>query len=255
MSQLWGRQVRVCCSTEIMHPSASPGLMDTVIIKGMVGLRRTRRSVPLQIMSRHWSWSTPGDPQESPPEPLDPRETGPEAIGLLRDFCSQPLPEFRLRESRQGYRSHELVSNTLGASGEVTYFTAEAFRADTATPGSVPGSEATIAKTVDIPMEAYTGDILVHKSLWDTRAPEVRVYACRLDGSMEYRESDLLPMTEQAEYLGEGLYAARTPLIPRYAEMLSYVIERMKWKAEEFRVFRCRVDYPVLSTRIRMTLR
>lgn len=256
MSQLWGRQARVCCSTEIMHPSASTGMMDTVIIKGMVGLRRTRRAVPLQMMSRHWSWATPGEPAEpSPPEPLDPRETGPEAIGLLRDFCSQPLPEFQLRESRPGYRSHELVSRMLGAEGEVTYFTGEAFRADTAAPGSVPGSEATIAKTVDIPIEVYMGDILVHKSLWDTQAPEVRVFACRLDGSKEYLESDLLPLTEQAEYLGEGLYAARTMLMPRYTEMLSYAMERMGWKGEEFRVFRCRVDYPVLSSRIRMTLR
>jgi hypothetical protein len=256
MSQLWGRQARVCSSTEIMHPSAVPGMMDTVIIKGMVGLRRTRRAGPLQMMSRHWSWATPGEPEEpSPPEPLDPRETGPEAIGLLQDFCSQPLPEFRLRESRPGFRSHELVSKTLGAEGEVTYFTGEAFRADTAAPGSVPGSEATIAKTVDIPIEVYTGDILVHRTLWDTQVPEVRVYACRLDGSREYRDSELLPLTEQAEYLGEGLYAARTMLMPRYTEMLSYAMERMGWKGEEFRVFRCRVDYPVLSSRIRMTLR
>ncbi len=255
-SLLWGRQARVCSSTWIMHPGANPGPLDTVIIKGMVGLRRTRRAVPLQMTSRQWSWSTPGDPAEpNSTEPLDPRETGPEAIGLLRDFCSQPLPEFRLRESRPGYRSHELVSNTLGASGEVTYFTGEASRADSVAPGSVPGSEATIAKSVDIPIEVYTADMLMHRTIWDTRPPEVRVYAYPLDGSKEFRESDLLPLTEQAEYLGEGLYAARTPLIPRYAEMLSFAMERMGWKAEEFRVFRCRVDYPVLSTRIRMTLR
>ena len=68
------------------------------------------------------------------------------------------------------------------------------------------------------------------------------------------QDSDLLPLTERAEYLGDGIDAARTPLIPRYADLLSYAMQRTGWRPEDFRVFRCRVDYPVLYTRIRLTL-
>jgi hypothetical protein len=32
-------------------------------------------------------------------------------------------------------------------------------------------------------------------------------------------------------------------------------MDTMGWKAEAFRVFRCRVDYPVLSSRIRVRMR
>ncbi|MEX2218140.1 MAG: hypothetical protein WD749_05215 [Phycisphaerales bacterium] len=261
-SLLWGRQARVVCGARIMHPSAGPGgagLLDTVFIKGMAGVRRTRRSVPLHTTAYRARTVQPGGPAVvSPPEPLDPRETGPDAIGLLRDFCSRPLPEFRLRVSAQGYRCHELVSEHVGPSGEVTYFTGEAGRADTGVPGSVEGGggwELSLAKSVDIPIEVFMADVLMHRSVWGKRPPEVRVYATPMDGSLEFRETDLLPLAERAEYLGEGADAARTPLLPRYAEMLRYATDRMGWNVEEFRVFRCRVDYPLLYSRIRVTLR
>ena len=157
--------------------------------------------------------------------------------------------------SRQGYKSHEMVSNGLGPAGEVTYFTGESRRAESAAPGSVPGAEVMLFKTVDIPLETFTGDILIHQSLWGIVPPEVHVFACPLDGSTEFRDADLLPLTEKAEYLGDGIDAARTPLIPRHAEILSYAMDRMGWKPEDFRVFRCSVSYPVLYTRIRLTIR
>jgi hypothetical protein len=189
------------------------------------------------------------------PQPLDPRETGPDAIGLLRDFCSQPLPEFRLRESEQGYRSHELVSPGLGPSGEVTYFTGESCRADTAAPGQHPGWEISVSKTMDIPIEVFMADLLIHRSICENRSPEVHVFAMPLDGSLELRKTDLLPLAESAEYLGEGVEAALTPLVPRYGDMLRYALDRMAWSPHDFRVFRCRVDYPVLYSRILMSLR
>jgi hypothetical protein len=256
-SLLWGRQARVCCGARIMHPSAvGEGMLDLALIKGMVGLRRTRRSVPLHTTAMHWYAAMPGDPTESrEPQPLDPREAGPEAIGLLRDFCSQPLPEFRLCASGPGYRCHELVSGNIGPAGEVTYFTGESVRAESVIPGRVPGSEVGLAKIIDSPIEVFVADILMHRSIWDTRPPEVGIYAAPPHPSLELRDASLLPMAESAEYLGDGIDAARTPLIPRYAEMLSLAMDTMGWKAEAFRVFRCRVDYPVLSSRIRVRMR
>jgi hypothetical protein len=255
-SLMWGRQARVFCATKIMHPAAGkPGMVDGVFIKGMVGLHRTRRSVPLHTMAHHWRTANAGEAAiPNPPEALDPREAGPDSIGLLRDFCSAPLPEFQPRVSRQGYRSHEMMSRGLGPADEVTYFTGESRRAEAAAPGTVPGAEVLLFKTVDTPIGMFVGDILMHRDIWGTRPPEVQVYACPLDGATEFREQDLLPLTERAEYLGDGIDAARMPWVPRYAEMLAYAMGRMGWKGEEFRVFRCRVEYPVLYTRIRLTL-
>jgi len=253
-SVLWGRQTRAFCAASIVHPSQTPGRMDTINIAGMAGLHRTQRAAPLHTVVRAWRWATPPDPEPTGPVALDPREGGPGSLHLLRDFCSQPLPEFRLLEEREGYRSYELVSEGLGASAELTYFFGDVYLGDGVPPGTAPGAEVTLFKTVDIPMQTYLGHMIVHRSLWGTRPPIVRIYAAPPDGSREFRDRDVLPLTERAEYLGDGIDAARTPLLPRLGEMLEYAMERMGWKGEEFRVFRCRVDYPVMHTRIWMTL-
>lgn len=257
-SLLWGREARVGLGVWIMHPSAIPDLLDGVFIRGLLGLRRTRRTVPLHAVAHHWHGPGPGDPAVKPPVALDPRETGPDAIGLLRDFCSQPLPEFRALVRKDGYQRHELVSNALGPSGEVDYFIGMAFPGESAAPTSVPESELFMFKTVDLPMGVYIGDILIHRSIWDVHPPEVGVYAGTVAGggsATEFPESDLLPVTEHAEYLGEGIDAGRTPVVPRYAEMMGYAMDRMGWKGDEFRVFRCRVEFPVLSSRIVVRLK
>jgi hypothetical protein len=245
---LWGRKAEVSCGVRIVGPGAEPDTPDGVLINGMLGLQRTRLGVPIQTTERRWGWAMPG----SPPEPLDPRETGPDAIGLLHDFCSQPLPEFRLCESAPEYRKYELVGDKLGASGEVRFFTGEISRG-APMPGSA-GLEVTQFRGVGMPLGMYIGDILVHKDRCGTAPPDVNVYGWPLDGPREFRESDLLPLSEQAEYLGDGIDAARTPVIPRYMQLLTYAMERMGWDQSEFRVFRCRVEYPLLHTRIRMTL-
>ena len=255
MSMLWGRQVRIVYGARIMHPSTAAGLLDTVFVKGMVGVRRTRRSVPLHITAYRARTRLPEDPPMPAPQPLDPRETEPDAIGLLRDFCSQPLPRFRLRESAQGYRSHELINGGLGVVGEVTYFTGEVCRGDTSAPGDSPDWSVSVAKTVDIPTEVFFADLVMHRSLCERRPPEVRVFAMPLDGSLELREMDLLPLVASAEYIGEGVESAISPLVPRHGDMLAYAMNAMNWNGDDFRVFRCRVEYPVMHTRIVMTLR
>jgi hypothetical protein len=251
---LWGRQAQAFCAATILHPGATPGRLDEAFIKGLVGLRRTRRTTPMHTTEVVWRTPAPGDPPAAPRVPIDPREVGPESIGLLRDFCSRPTPEFRPRQGRPGLRVHELMNDNLGRSGEVTYFTGDAYRDDTAAPGT-EGSLVGFSKIIDIPIQAYVGDVVIHKSAWGTGPPEVDVCAFHIDGSLEYDEADRLPMTEKSEYLGEGIDAARTPLIPRYADLLTYAIERMGWNPDEFRVFRCRVEYPVMYTRIGITLK
>jgi hypothetical protein len=255
MSMIWGRQARVVCGARIVHPSQTPGMLDTVFVTGMVGLHRTRRAGPLHMTEYRARKLPAGAGMAPPPEPLDPRETGPNAIGLLRDFCSQPLPDFQLRESQQGYRRHELVSSELGPAGDATYFTGVVGRADAPAPKDGAVADAYVVKAIDFPIETFFGDILLHKSLCGDLVPEVGVYALPQDGAMVFREWDRLPVAEQGEDLGDGLYAARTPLIPQYPDVLTYALERVGWNPEEFRVFRLCVEYPVLASRIVMRMK
>jgi len=253
---LWGRQMRTCVGPVIIHPSAAPGLVDRVNISGMIGLQQTRRGVPLHTAVHLQRVRNPGDP-EGPItfEPLDPRESGPNAVGILHDFSSRPLPEFKSVINRDGNVRHELSASGLGAAAEITIHLGRVLRACAVVPGAVTGSEITIAKLIDTPTELFIRDVLLHESIWDDRLPEVAVYAHPADSSMEFHDSDRLPLSESVSLLGKGIDAARTPEIPRYADLLEYTFERMGWKPKEFRVFRCRVEYPVLHTRLRVTFR
>ncbi|MEX2218513.1 MAG: hypothetical protein WD749_07090 [Phycisphaerales bacterium] len=253
-SLLWGRQARVGLHALVVHPSAQPNLIDKVSVRATIGLHRTRRGVTLHTMGSLTHAPRRGDPPGPIAfEALDTREASPDSVGLLRDFCSQPPPQFRLQPCGEQSISYELVSNGVGVSSDVSFALGHVMRASGVMPGSVAGSEIAMSARVVAPWEVYIGDMLMHESVWDEGLPEVRVYAYPSQGSaLEYRDADLLPIIEKTHYLGRGVDSGRTPLIPRYAEMMLYAMERVGWKPEEFRVFRCRVDYPVVQSRIRM---
>lgn len=255
-AHLLGRQAHVAYHAIALHPSEKPGLLDRMVIRGMLGLHQTRRGVPLQTITRQIYKPTAGDPIDvTALESLEPEPDG-TPFGFLRDFCSQPMPEFRPLPDDTGYAKYELVSPGLGASSQVTYFAAFLGRACVAAPGSAPDAEIVMARATIIPVETYIGDVLMHESVWDEQPPPVGVYAWPVEGPpWEFRERDRLPLSERAVHLGRGADAGRTPLVPRYSEMLAFAIRRAGWNPDEFRIFRCKVDYPMVYTRISMSFR
>jgi hypothetical protein len=257
-SLIWGRQAQVVLHSMIVHPSAMTAgqrLLDIAVIRGMIGLHQTRRGVPLHTIIDHRYWRHEGDP--SGPVPLraiDPRESSPDAVGLLRDFCSQPAPTFRTEVKEEGAITHELIASGLGASAQATYFTGWVLRACAAECGSGDDPFLEQFGAMATPVEVGIVDALLHESVWGTGLPEVSVYTFPLHGTQtEFRSIDLLPLTGKARLLGRGLDSGRTPLIPRYVEMMSYAVEQLGWDPSEFRIFRCHMEYPVVQSRIRMT--
>jgi hypothetical protein len=200
----------------------------------MIGVHQTRRGMPLHTAFRRWQRPASAEPLAvAPYEALDPRESTPEAIGLLRDFCSQPPPTFRVKARSESFVSYGLVADGLGASSEVTYFTGHIARASAALPGDAPETDLALSTGIEMPIEVNISEVL--------------------DGSpAEFSDEDLLPMAEKVFCLGRGLEGGRTPLVPRYVEMLTYVMERVGWNPAEFRLFRSRIDYPLRYSRIRI---
>ena len=106
---------------------------------------------------------------------------------------------------------------------------------------------------IDTPVEVCVIDSLMHSSTWGVQPPLARMYSTPFTSPLgEYRDSELLPLTAKTVYLGEGPEAAHTPLIPRYVELLQDAIATLGWNPAEFHVFRCRVDHPPVSSRIRL---
>lgn len=257
-SLLWGRQARTLFNMLIVGPGKRPEMLDGVVVNGMIGLHRTRRSVPLQSFAGYWTYPPGASGPQTPSntDTLDPRECEPGSIGLLRDFCSQPLPRFDTQYDEDGRAVHKLVSDGLGITSEVSYFTGHVLPEFGPVFTKDPDGGVDFKRFVRTPAEASITDMLMHESVWDETPPELQVFAWPLSDSIHvYKDSDLLPVQERAVLLGRGPNAGRTPLVPRYTEMVRYAMDRVGWNPQEFRVFRGHVDYPMLHTRIRMVFK
>jgi hypothetical protein len=53
-------------------------------------------------------------------------------------------------------------------------------------------------------------------------------------------------------YLGKGPSVLCSADVPRYPEMAAYALARLGSNGDRFDVYRCRVEYPVLATTVRV---
>lgn len=248
---LWGLEADSTVTIIIVHPSSTPTLMDTAVILGSTNFRQTRPGVKpgmRHIFKR--DVLNLGEAAVTRKEAIDPREKGPESVALLRDFCSQPLPEFS-RSEHPDHICHELTSRGIGKSAAMTVFTGFVDRASTFMPEARDeGEEFDMLYT--IPSQLGIFDILMHESVWGDRLPDVDVYAYQGEA---VSSPPRIPVSERVALLGRGIEVARTVELPRHVEMLDYVLRRVGWNPASFRVFRCRIEYPMIYTRVNLTFK
>jgi len=170
----------------------------------------------------------------------------------MRDFCSRPLPEFVVSQKPGGWAQADVVSRGLGNSSAITIFIGQVTRKFAPRPLGCPAAHF-FAAQVTKPCEVFIRDLFVHEDLWsEPHPPGVRVFGSLrgADTLLERDPGDLLPVQEKVVELGRGPGAALSPDVARYPELLEYSFGRLGWDADRFRVFRCRVEYPVLNSLI-----
>lgn len=82
--------------------------------------------------------------------------------------------------------------------------------------------------------------------------PKVRVLSDHrgVDVASAGRACDELAMRASVIHLGHGTDVLETPDVPRYVELITYAMDRLGWDAEEFEVFRCSIEYPVMPSSV-----
>jgi hypothetical protein len=48
--------------------------------------------------------------------------------------------------------------------------------------------------------------------------------------------------------LEAGVDGARTREVPHYIDMISFICDKLKWRIEDFDVYRIRIEYPLVHT-------
>ncbi|MCK4872184.1 MAG: hypothetical protein KAS72_05630 [Phycisphaerales bacterium] len=258
-SYIWGVQAKTQVKVDLLHPAADKGTLDIATLRGFVGLRRIRPDVPWVIARARIADDEGTLLAPAARQPLDPVEDDPDGMmgaPLLREFCSNPLPQFRRIVGPHGFLEDELVEGEVGNIGAVTCITGEVTRGAASYHRSEHNQCAALVVRMHTPCEQLIFDLCVHEDLFGLIEPELAVFSELAGGTpvppIEGRERDQMTVWESVEYLGKGPSVVHTPHVPRHSEMIRHTLDRLGWDGKRFDVYRVAMQFPVIPTSIVM---
>lgn len=246
-----GVQARTQVKLLGLQASQDPRWLDAILVQGFVGLRRLRGDAPF-VVSYSGARDDEGGPVHVRRQPLGLASNGDE-MSLLAEFCSQPLPEFRVSQMEDGFLRGEVLTRDVGNRAAVTCF--EGHVVSPAMPRYLEKGNDVVASVAVVrnPCEVLMVDLLMPPKLYGPVKPDAYVKTDHvadssrdLVTSCDYR----LPGRPAVRHLGRSPSVLHTPDVPRYAELAYDVFRRAGWNAEEFDVYRCRIEYPVMPSSV-----
>jgi hypothetical protein len=118
-----------------------------------------------------------------------------------------------------------------------------------------PRLRGTVAEA-DLPIRAIVFDTLVHKDIFPGEEPKLIMHDTTSRGIASVNDPsrviDRIEHNERVNTLGSGLRSARLAEYPRYTELLGAAIERIGFNAANFRVYRCRIEYPLYGSQVHL---
>jgi hypothetical protein len=253
LSQLRGTVASERIATALLHPHADGEHLDIVWIFGLLGVRRLRPGVQTTLTTRRYS-----DGSQRPRQPTAFDGTALDDLTDLRldAFCHSPPAAVDVHRSGESIR-YSLAGDDYGPDSVVDLLMAEANIGEMkrfVPAGS--GRKGFMYVNVSTPVRTLLFDVLVHPGVYPGADPSLLFYDTTSEGTADVndreRDLDRLEYSETIQHLGRGTAKFRVADVPDYVEMLRHVANRMGWNAEEFRGYRCRIDYPVYGTQVVM---
>jgi hypothetical protein len=226
--------------------------VDSVIIDGVTGLRRLRPSAQIHFadISVSSTYAEQLQPVPIAPEHGDPQSAIDE-LPFLRQFCTSPLPEFKVIRSERSAH-YVLTGDTIGPNSAVNLTVGGLVRNlhpryQTDPPRRIPGNVST-----SVPCKTLVMDTLLHEDIWPNSNPELIFYdTTRLDWvdpNKSTADVHRLDVMETLEFLGKGVARFGIAEVGYYTDLIRFVCDQLGWDADRLRGYRCRVRYPVMGT-------
>jgi hypothetical protein len=252
-SHFLGLQARTHLGCLIYHPSANdPERFDGASIRGMIELRRLRRNAPWVLTQTRASDQDGVIRQPTLREPLDADAEARYGVSLLEEFCTRPPPRIDRITASNGFTTFVVTGDDVGNQSAMTCIVADVFRRAFVRYANAHNRAQASQALIRTPCEVLVQDVLVHESLGWNRPPWLKVLSDHrgVDPADWERDCDRLNISEPVVYLGKGPAVLTTTDVPRYEEIVRYVLSRLRWNAEEFRAYRCRLQYPVVPSSV-----
>ena len=252
MSQLKGAQAEVYAECAIFWPSADGEHIDIVWIKSVFGLQRLRPGMRVKFTSHRAVEEGSGRRTYTlTGEPVDSVDSA-----TLEQYCSTPAPKLEVQHA--GEVMHYLLEpGGFGAQSAIDLVTCEVNRGEI--PRYIPSSrnrKAWASSDINIPSRRMQFDVLVHKDLYTSGYPELRIYDTTILGQADIndpsREVDQLELLEGIENLGNGITRFGSSHVPRYRAMLGDVCTQLGFDPELLRGYRVSSDYPIYGSQTAM---
>lgn len=246
-SGIYGVQAKTSMMAVFLAPNhADPDLLDMVMLRGYVGMRRLRPNVRLPIF-RLRQWSKEGQAVGTKRrEQLDPN--APDAF--LREFNGSDLPEIAAVESTEG-TDYVLQPGPIGNRGAFDLIFCDKLSAGASRFQTAMDKTGEFGLTLSVPTEQVVFDLIAHRDVAYALDAEAMVYAhffAAEHSPGDWDEASRLPIRQQPVEIAGSPPAVATPLVPRYAEMHQYVYDRLDWNASDFRGVRYSIKYMPLGS-------
>jgi hypothetical protein len=241
-SNIWGINALASYSCLIFHAGEQPGMQDSALVVGHVGVQKLRPAVRHSV---GYQWIVRKSDETGG---VGERVSSQRQVEFLEAFSTSPLPKLTTREVEPGAMEASLELNSIGRSGAVTYFARHIARA--ASDESTPwwGGNGLCR----LPTEVAVHDVLVPSGWSNTATADVTVFGNLQNVSRSglRDDADRLPCDAVISHLGQELGRLQTPAVPRCPEMIAEVLRGMGWEQTRFDIFRCAMEYPVLHAGI-----
>jgi hypothetical protein len=250
---IWGVSAKTHIAFRAMYPSPDkPGLVDLLTLVGLIDFRRLRANVSWAA-GGHGRWRTkPGASTPAVPlsQPLDP-SLAIDGVPLLKEFCSQPLPDMHKRTDDPDNDYFMISPGPVGNTAAATVMLGWVDRMSAPIHGDVPNDIGEHGSRISTPAECFVHDLYIHDSL--TFAHDVRgLIFGQLPGGPRYphgaTDDTALPVGSDVTDLGVGPPSMVTPEVPRYEQMIRWSLDRVGQRPESFRGFRFKLRYPPIPS-------
>lgn len=255
-SAVWGMQLRMKLLCQIVGPSATEGLLDFVIIRGLIGMRRLRQGVVLPIAPISLVSEEGQAPESHRVRPLD-RDGVHKGLALMPQFSSSPMAEINIGKNAAGIAEYQLGATPIGGREGTTVISGERIRGAGSMYRDGVNDHGRTALAFRQPIERAVLDVWVHRACMPNANPSVMHYS-EVNGvhwdDQAPATAEVLPLVERVEHRGVGLSSATLMDVPQYRGLMEFSFRAAGWNPEEFALYRVRMDYPPISTALVMRL-
>jgi hypothetical protein len=238
-SHFLGVQAVTLYQLDVLVP-AGPGHRPSLLrLRAHLGLKRTRAEVSW-MLGRSTPVASDGPLAGAQREPLVQTPEG-DSPWLLRDFCSQPLPEVRRRVIGGVTVEDELVPGAVGMRGVVDVVMGERIT-------SIPwrdGPRHAVVMKINTPCEQAVYEVVAAEGVLEG-PPTLRAHSM-VHGELPYlrgEHCDVIPVPEQFADCGTPGQSGPLADLPMHLPMLNWMVQRSGVAPERLRMWRAHVKFP-----------